>query len=54
MPSHIHLIISSNGQPLPGIMRDMKKHISKKVIEIMIKFINESRRECLPVGKQGC
>ncbi|MGE0772238.1 MAG: transposase [Cyclobacteriaceae bacterium] len=46
MPSHLHLIISSEGQPLPELMRDFKKFTSKKLIT-EIKNINESRRNWL-------
>ena len=44
MTSHIHLIVSSDGEKLEYIMRDMKKFTSKKLIQA-IKEITESRRE---------
>ncbi len=45
MSSHIHMIVSTrNGESLPNIMRDFKRHTSKELIK-EVKFINESRRE---------
>ena len=46
MSSHLHMIISSDGEPLSDIMRDFKKFANKKIIET-IGEINESRREWL-------
>ena len=46
MPSHLHLIISTNKDALEDIMRDFKKHVSKSVIK-KLDFINESRKEWL-------
>ena len=46
MPSHLHMIISSNQNPLFEIMRDFKKYTSKKIIE-ELGNINESRKEWL-------
>ncbi len=44
MPSHVHMIISAqDGFELSDIMRDFKKHTSKKAIE-KIKEIGKSRR----------
>ena len=43
MPSHLHMIISSEQNPLPDIMRDFKKHTSKELINC-INRINESRK----------
>jgi REP-associated tyrosine transposase len=44
MPSHLHLIISSNRKfHLSEIVRDFKKYTSKAIIE-EIKNINESRK----------
>jgi putative transposase len=42
MPSHLHLIISSENS-LSGILRDFKKHTSKELVNT-IKRIHESRR----------
>jgi len=33
MPSHLHMIISSEKELLSAIMRDFKKHTNKKFIE---------------------
>ncbi|MDN5216021.1 transposase [Fulvivirgaceae bacterium BMA12] len=49
MPSHIHMIISTNKDPLSSIMRDFKKHTSRKIIK-EIGRINESRKEWLLRG----
>lgn len=46
MSSHLHLIISSKGELLQGILRDLKKHTSKQLVKT-IEEINESRREWL-------
>ena len=46
MPSHLHLICSSNDVPLSDIMRDFKKHTSKKLIKLIDEIL-ESRREWL-------
>lgn len=46
MPSHLHLIISSESNDLSSIMADFKKHTSKQVIKILGE-INESRKEWL-------
>ena len=46
MTSHLHLVISSEGEELQHILRDFKKFTSKKLIET-IKEIPESRREWL-------
>lgn len=42
MPSHIHMLISSNGESLSAIMRDFKKTTNKKIVEEISK-IKESR-----------
>lgn len=46
MPSHVHMIISSENAPLSSIMRDFKKFTAKKLIS-EIRRINESRRSWL-------
>lgn len=43
MTSHLHMIVSSDGALLPGIMRDFKKFTSRKIIDY-IKNNIESRR----------
>jgi REP element-mobilizing transposase RayT len=44
MTSHLHLIVSSNGNELQNIIRDFKKFTSKELI-VAINDTNESRRE---------
>ena len=44
MPSHLHMIISSVGDSLPGIMRDFKKFTSRKIVELL-DTPTESRRD---------
>lgn len=46
MPSHLHLIISSKGEALEAILRDLKKHTSKEIVKLLPQ-INESRRAWL-------
>ena len=46
MPSHIHMIISSEKQDLPSIIRDFKKFTAKQIINLLSE-INESRKEWL-------
>ena len=43
MSNHWHAILSSNENSLSDIMRDVKKHTSKKLIEL-INETNESRK----------
>jgi putative transposase len=45
MSNHIHLIIGTNKSPLAGIMRDLKKYTSVKILEAIENNIQESRRE---------
>jgi REP element-mobilizing transposase RayT len=33
MSNHVHLVIESRNAPLEDIMRDLKKHTSKKIIK---------------------
>lgn len=49
MPSHLHMIISSEKGNLSGIIRDFKKHTAKGIIKEM-EVINESRRDWLLRG----
>ena len=46
MTSHLHLIVSSQKEDINTIIRDFKKHTSKKLIEAIIEH-PESRREWL-------
>ncbi len=54
MTSHVHLIIGTTGNPLENIMRDLKRHTSEQLRKTIETTPVESRRECLPVGRQGC
>jgi REP-associated tyrosine transposase len=47
MPSHVHMIIGTNDQPMQGIMRDFKSFTSRKIKETMMILRRESRREWL-------
>lgn len=47
MTSHVHLIIGTVGERMEGIMRDMKKHTSKTLLEAIKNNPTESRREWL-------
>jgi hypothetical protein len=48
MSSHIHLIIGRNeGLPLEGLIRDMKKFTSVKILEAIKINAVESRKEFL-------
>ncbi|MEQ8478817.1 transposase [Fulvivirga sp.] len=46
MSSHLHMIISAKNGDLASIIRDFKKHTSKRIIKEM-DLINESRKEWL-------
>lgn len=46
MPSHLHMIIRTEDEPLENISRDFKKYTAKEIINT-IPSINESRREWL-------
>lgn len=46
MSSHLHMIISTKGEPLEAILRDLKKHSSKQIVKTTGK-INESRSNWL-------
>lgn len=45
MSSHIHLIISSERANLSDILRDMKRHTAKRILEAIADDVQESRRE---------
>ncbi len=47
MPSHLHLIIGSNKDPLEGIMRDFKSFTSRAIREAIQNHPGESRKEWL-------
>ncbi len=46
MGSHLHMIISTQQEPLEAIMRDLKKYTSKQIVKTLFE-INESRKEWL-------
>jgi putative transposase len=46
MESHLHLIVSTTGQPLAAILRDFKKYTSRQLVKTL-QEINESRKEWL-------
>ncbi|MCT4591112.1 MAG: transposase [Carboxylicivirga sp.] len=46
MSNHVHLIVQSSIGNLSGTIRDLKKYISKRIIET-VELIPESRREWL-------
>ncbi len=45
MTSHVHLIIGTKENPLQNIMRDLKRHTSEKLHQLIITNNRESRRE---------
>jgi REP element-mobilizing transposase RayT len=46
MSSHVHMIIGRNAEPsLEGIIRDVKKYTSTKIIQAIAENQQESRRE---------
>lgn len=47
MPSHIHFIFRSANEQPSELLRDFKRHTSKKVIESIVNNPQESRKEWL-------
>jgi len=47
MPSHIHFVFRSKEEDPSGLLRDFKRHTSKKVVEAIENNPQESRREWL-------
>lgn len=45
MTNHVHLIMGTVGEPMQAILRDMKKHTSKKLTAAIEANQHESRRE---------
>jgi REP element-mobilizing transposase RayT len=45
MSSHVHLIISSETENLSDILRDLKRHTSKAILNVIAENIQESRKE---------
>lgn len=54
MSNHVHLIASAEQGNLSDILRDFKKFTSKAIIEAIQNNKDESRKNCLPAGRQGC
>jgi putative transposase len=45
MSNHVHLIIGTRGEPMENILRDLKKHTSKKIVAAIAENPEESRKE---------
>lgn len=45
MPSHVHLIIGTNKEPMQGVLRDLKSYTSRKIKEEIRSYPKESRKE---------
>jgi putative transposase len=45
MTNHVHLIISSQGNKIADIVRDLKKFTSREIIDMIAYIPNESRRD---------
>jgi putative transposase len=45
MSNHVHLIIGTNDQPMEDILRDIKRHTSKKIVKAVSENMQESRKE---------
>ena len=43
MSSHVHLIISSETAHLSDVLRDMKRHTAKRILELIADDVQESR-----------
>jgi putative transposase len=47
MTSHVHLIIGSSENPLENIIRDLKRHTSEHLQQLIKRNSKKSRREWL-------
>lgn len=47
MPSHVHLIFRSSKEQPSDLLRDFKKHTSKKMLQTIQDYPKESRKEWL-------
>ena len=47
-PSHVHMIIGSKRDKLEDIVRDMKKHTSMELKEVIKNNVHESRKNACP------
>jgi putative transposase len=45
MSSHVHLIMGTKDAKIENILRDMKRHTSKKILQAIAENNQESRRE---------
>ena len=45
MSNHVHLIIGTKDKPMEDILRDVKRHTSKKIVEAINENPQESRKE---------
>ncbi len=45
LPSHVHMIVGSKKDKLEDIVRDMKKHTSMELKEVIKNNVHESRKE---------
>jgi len=52
MTSHVHLITGTDRLSLSNIVRDLKRHSSEEIHKAIPANKTESRRECLPAGRQ--
>ena len=54
MSNHLHLVCRAKENfKISEVIRDFKKFTSKSILKL-IQEIPESRRDCLPAGRQGC
>ena len=45
MSNHVHLIMGTNNKPMQDILRDVKRHTSKSILNAISENIQESRRD---------
>jgi len=45
MTSHVHMIIGTKGEPMQNIVRDLKRHTSKSILQAINENPQESRKE---------
>jgi putative transposase len=54
MSSHVHMIVGTKGRSLDKIIGEMKSYTSRSLRKAIEEHTGESRKECLPAGRQGC
>ena len=55
MPNHFHMICSFTNNANPGmVIKNIKRFTAMKLLDAIINNQQESRKKCLPVGRQGC